>query len=289
MFSWMRVLAATIVLCGGGSAAAACVYGNTYGQEAIGHNGGVATVLVTLDSGDLAACAPGLTTTAPWLTLLGVTTIDTAPDRLVYHGYEVNLNVGPNGGAGRTTSYEVADHAFVMVQGATVSGPDYLVLAKEYYYSDWDHYFITADSIEQSLLGKVPFAQWQATGRTFYVYAATGGSPGIDVCRFFNESFAPKSTHFYGLPSVCAAVVADFPDWQEETASAFRMGVPSPTGTCSASTPVPVYRLYNNGQGDAPNHRFVTNPGDRADMLADGWISEGSGALGVSFCGPSAD
>ena len=38
-------------------------------------------------------------------------------------------------------------------------------------------------------------------------------------------------------------------------------GVPVPTlaGTCPAGT-VPVYRLYNDGHGAAPNHRYTTDP-----------------------------
>jgi len=39
--------------------------------------------------------------------------------------------------------------------------------------------------------------------------------------------------------------------------------------TCPPAT-VPVYRLYNNGQGAAPNHRYTTNLGTRASMLMKG-------------------
>ena len=39
---------------------------------------------------------------------------------------------------------------------------------------------------------------------------------------------------------------------------------------------VPVYRLYNNGQSGAPNHRYVTVPAVRDQMLASGWIQEGN-------------
>jgi len=49
----------------------------------------------------------------------------------------------------------------------------------------------------------------------------------------------------------------------------------------------PVYRLYNNGHGGAPNHRYTTNTAVRAQMLAQGWIPEGYGALGVMMCNAS--
>lgn len=47
---------------------------------------------------------------------------------------------------------------------------------------------------------------------------------------------------------------------------------------------MPIYRVYNNGHGGAPNHRFTTSLTIRARMLAAGWIPEGYGALGVSMC-----
>jgi hypothetical protein len=44
--------------------------------------------------------------------------------------------------------------------------------------------------------------------------------------------------------------------------------------------------MYNNGQGGAPNHRYTTEPSVRALMLAQGWIAEGYGAVGVIMCAP---
>jgi hypothetical protein len=47
-----------------------------------------------------------------------------------------------------------------------------------------------------------------------------------------------------------------------------------------------VYRLYNDGQGGAPAHRFTTNLAVRAQMLAQGWLLEGYGAGGAIMCAP---
>ena len=47
-----------------------------------------------------------------------------------------------------------------------------------------------------------------------------------------------------------------------------------------------VYRLYNNGQGNAPNHRYVSEPLLRDQMLASGWVLEGN-RPGLAFaCAP---
>jgi hypothetical protein len=162
------------------------------------------------------------------------------------------------------------------------------LLVKEYYYAPWGFYFITADPGEQAALGLPPFQDWQFTGRTFNSYDPAKNPPSNSqpVCRFFNVSFAPKSTHFYALPESCQQVLTGFPDWILEKAQAFNMLVPDSNGNCPISS-VPVYRLYNNGQGGAPNHRFVTSLSDRAAMLALGYVSEGSGPLGVGMCAPN--
>jgi hypothetical protein len=49
---------------------------------------------------------------------------------------------------------------------------------------------------------------------------------------------------------------------------------------------LPLYRLYNNGQGQAPNHRYTTSVVVRVSMIAAGWIPEGNGADGVIGCVP---
>ena len=60
---------------------------------------------------------------------------------------------------------------------------------------------------------------------------------------------------------------------------------PGPAGDCPAGS-VSIYRLYNNGQGAAPNHRYTTSEATRTQMMALGWIPEGYGELGVIMCSP---
>ena len=57
------------------------------------------------------------------------------------------------------------------------------------------------------------------------------------------------------------------------------------TGACPAGT-VPLYRMYNNMLGGAPNHRFTGSIADRDAMVAQGWIAEGSGPDVVYGCTP---
>jgi hypothetical protein len=154
--------------------------------------------------------------------------------------------------------------------------------AIEYYHAVFDHYFVTTIADEITKLDNGTFVGWTRTGRQFKVYTASSASLST-VCRFFSTAFAPKSSHFYtALAGECAAVKAN-PDWTFE-GEVFFVANPNSDGTCSGGT-LPVYRLYNNGQGAAPNHRLTTDLGVRADMLAKGWIPEGFG-VGVTMCVP---
>ena len=113
--------------------------------------------------------------------------------------------------------------------------------------------------------------------------SAPAGS--VPVCRFFSTSFAPKSSHFYTPSASECALVKTNPDWLFEAEVFNAAPASTADGSCPAST-LPVYRLYNNGQGAAPNHRYTTEATVRQQMLAQGWIPEGYGTLGVIMCSP---
>ena len=93
-------------------------------------------------------------------------------------------------------------------------------------------------------------------------------------------------------PARIDAALAGVPDNAEMTALTLRVSKrrdwwqqANLAGTCLTGT-VPVYRMYNNGQTGAPVHRYTTDSTLRARMLAQGWISEGAGDVGVFICEP---
>ena len=177
--------------------------------------------------------------------------------------------------AGKQTSAIMA-----MVDRIT-SGFRAAVKAIEYRHADWDHYFVTSSPDEIAKLDAGVFGGWARTGETFDVYPV--GTPGTsNVCRFFSTSFAPKSSHFYTASAEECDSVKRNPDWQFEDV-VFAVAVPDSIGGCRALTS-PVHRLYNNGQGGAPNHRYTTSLSTRAAMVASGWTSEGAGDEGVVAC-----
>src|SRR6202007_2608951 len=94
------------------------------------------------------------------------------------------------------------------------------------------------------------------------------------VCRFFSMSFAPKSSHFYTPSATECATVKSNADWSFE-GEVFNVGEVSLDGTCPPAT-LPVYRLYNGGQGGAPNHRYTTDTAVRQQMIDAGWVAEGT-------------
>jgi hypothetical protein len=152
--------------------------------------------------------------------------------------------------------------------------------AVEYFNSAFGHYFVTALPAEIAALDAGRFDQWSRTGTSFGVW--NGGAGLDDVCRFFTTAFPPKSSHFYTPdPDECAKVKAN-PDWTFETI-AFNTVRPGIDGGCPAFV-APLYRLYNRGQGGAPNHRYTTSLAVRAGMLQQGWIPEGYGDAGVIAC-----
>ncbi len=75
-----------------------------------------------------------------------------------------------------------------------------------------------------------------------------------------------------------------FPDWGLEDDKLFNAMLSDMSGGCPAGT-IPVYRLFNNGMGGAPNHRFVTSLAEQQNMRNQGWTPEGNG-IGVETCVP---
>jgi hypothetical protein len=160
-----------------------------------------------------------------------------------------------------------------------------VVTAVEYYNASLNHYFVTVlhnevDILDDGGLG----GAWKRTGYTFDVWSAPG-SGRSPICRYFSEKF---DTHFYGRPEECDVLATDpgyTPDWKFE-AWVFYLQVPAAANPSCGSGATTLYRLYNNGQGGGPNHRYTTSTAVVASMHAQGWISEGVGPEAISACLP---
>lgn len=203
----------------------------------------------------------------------------------------------------RALAHIVSFAALLFVSGTSVSQPSTL-RAIEYYHTEWGHYFVTALPDEINILDNIAVKSWTRTGQEFNVYALDSAPPGTQqVCRFFSDqAFAPISSHFYTpFDGECAGVMKN-PKWLFEgrVFAVTAVSVVANGGTCPAGTQS-IYRMYNDGRGGAPNHRYITNVALTDEMFAQGWCDEGFGAPppgpsgkcstahhpGLIFCAPN--
>ncbi|MEO8751105.1 MAG: hypothetical protein ABI624_00340 [Casimicrobiaceae bacterium] len=197
--------------------------------------------------------------------------LPTDGDNALYANSTAGLNVARN-----------FNGQFATVKLAPVTTPT--TPAVEYYYADWNYYFVTSFPTEIALLDGGAFnGNWKRTGESFSVWPESTATSS-PACRFFSTSFAPRSSHFYTpFAAECTTVKAN-PDWQYESV-AFHLELANASGLCGGST-IPLYRLYNKGMGGAPNHRYTSRLDVFNAMIAAGWDFEGDGNTKVFACVP---
>jgi hypothetical protein len=128
------------------------------------------------------------------------------------------------------------------------------------------------------------FVGWERTGESFAAYP-TAAAGAADVCRFFSATFTPRSSHFYTpIASECEGLkTGDV--WGYE-GLVFALQPASGAGICPAGSRN-LYRLYNQGQGGAPNHRYTISDAIRTGQVGSGWVEEGNGTPPVFACVPT--
>lgn len=157
----------------------------------------------------------------------------------------------------------------------------------EFYNTDLDHYFITADANEAAAIDNGSAGPgWSRTGNSF----RSGGN--TSVCRFYGSLSPGPNSHFYTVDAAeCAGLKqlqASTPDtekrWNFESLDF--VSTPPVTGgingVCPSGT-APVYRAYNNGfaKGIDSNHRITSSLTAIQQVVDRGWINEG-----VVMCAP---
>lgn len=151
----------------------------------------------------------------------------------------------------------------------------------EFYNSNLDHYFITADANEAAAIDNGSAGPgWSRTGYSF----KSGGT--VSVCRFYGSMSPGPNSHFYTADAgECQGLKdAQIPagdarrqtekSWNYESLD-FQTGVPA-NQVCPVGT-VPVYRAYNNGwtRGVDSNHRISSSQAAIQEVVARGWSDEG--------------
>jgi hypothetical protein len=117
-----------------------------------------------------------------------------------------------------------------------VVGLSTLATLIEYYNATLDHYFMTADPNEQSVLDQAVIPGWARTGYTYgwTFYPATSTNDLSPVCRFYGLPQAGINSHFFSAtPSDCQIVIDRWPEsWELETWDAFDAVPLQPDGAC---------------------------------------------------------
>ena len=189
---------------------------------------------------------------------------------------------GPRSGTLTITTSGAGSPHVVTLSGTGTSAPPTAtkITVVEYFNAGFGHYFMTADADEIAGLDAGAFGgAFVRTGRQFNGWnAATAGT--VPVCRFFTTpgTFGTKSSHFYTANQAECDGLKLNPNWIYEKI-AFHVAVPA--GACAAGS-TPIYRMYNNGQTAAPNHRFTTEFTIYQDFTTTkNWSPEGT-----AFCSP---
>lgn len=220
--------------------------------------------------GDSGFAVPGV-----YVVSVGVPPLAAGRYRVEYHRGDCSGTGEPSTAPRMIASF----HLDVKTPGPTWPGPPASVLpVTEYYHAEFGHYFITADEAEQVALDSGRFSGWVFTTPNYFSPAAkygfwrSGDHAGtVGVCRFFSAAFAPRSSHFYtASASECEKVKAN-PDWTYEGVVGYVL--PSAGNSCAEGAAL--YRLYNNGQGGAPAHKYTTTDYEREYLAAHGWADEG--------------
>ncbi|HTS21823.1 MAG TPA: S8 family peptidase [Casimicrobiaceae bacterium] len=156
----------------------------------------------------------------------------------------------------------------------------------EYYRSDKDHYFMSANAAEVAFVDSALGSIFQRTGELFYAWPDPSLAPpgAVPVCRFYAASPLIDSHYYTASPSECQFILTHYPGiWTLELPAAFWVLPPDVTGACPSGT-LPVYRFFDNRQ-DA-NQRHTIDLSVRREMLNRAWVPQGTPPNDVIFCTP---
>jgi hypothetical protein len=170
--------------------------------------------------------------------------------------------------------------AAIVAFAATAAGAK-VVEVVEFHNATQNHYFITSlpEEIDSLDAGRTP--GWTRTGKHFLANESrvNGTNP---VCRYLIPAGQKYSHFFSASPVECAKAGAQFPSLIKESGAVMHIALPhTTTGECKQSQ-MPIYRVWNQRS----NHRYVTDPLTRDQMVSNGWVAEGYGPGAVSMCAP---
>lgn len=187
-------------------------------------------------------------------------------------------------GVGHSMNSDYLDNSWNFMKNfSTAASTAVASTVVEFYNTNLDNYFITADANEAAAIdGGSAGPGWIRTGNSF----KSGGS--TPVCRFYGSQSPGPNSHFYTvdvdectyLKQLQESTPGTQKRWNYESLDF--ISTPPSNGTCLGGT-VPVYRAYNNGftRSVDSNHRITSSQAAIQEVESRGWSNEG-----VVMCAP---
>lgn len=167
-----------------------------------------------------------------------------------------------------------------------------VLFAREHRHAETGHYFVTSSLAESRALERGAVPGWSPTGMRFRVWirpdiALAPPESMRPFCRWFLPYEGGYTHLLSGDEDECEALHGARSGILESPAIFYAAVPDAVTGICptvpgSTGRLNPIYRLWNGSA--QPNHRWVQQVPLRDSMVAQGWVSEGAGPLGVALC-----
>ena len=156
--------------------------------------------------------------------------------------------------------------------------------AIEYHHAAFDHYFITSIADEITKLDNGTFAGWTRTGESFNVYR--DAAAGMLRCAASSARRSRPRARTSTRRSRRSAPRASKPATGNSKAVVFAISMPTPPAIARPGRSRSI-ACTTTARARRPITATRRASAVRSQMLAQGWMPEGYGPLGVIMCSPS--
>jgi hypothetical protein len=193
------------------------------------------------------------------------------------------------------SDFEAVDESSLMVDPntgqANVAPPAATAsttIAVEFHCAAADRYLLTADPLLIGALDNACVQGWTRTGQSLPVFAAAANValPADSLCKPSGHLSRDVGVRIDARTLACDPTLRRLPNvWPQNSAGLPAAAIPNAVdGSCGAGT-LAVFGMVDNRLD--LNHRYTASLSTRDQMLNQGWMPAGRGALGVAMCAPA--
>ncbi len=166
--------------------------------------------------------------------------------------------------------------------------PTASTIAVEFHCAAADRYLLTADPLLIGALDNACVQGWTRTGQSLSVFAVTANvaSAADTLCKPSGHPTRDLGARIGAPALACDSTLRRLPNvWPQNAVGLPAAAIPNAIdGSCSVGT-LAVFGVVDNRPG--MNHRYTASLSTRDQMLGQGWVAAGRGALGVAMCAPA--